>query len=862
MSTLAKELGLAARGLRHNPGFAFTAIITLALGIGATTAIFSVVNAVLLKPLPYAEPERLAIVWDDLRNRNVQNFPFSGGDFADLRRQANLFEGFAAVQTGRLTISDEVTRPEMVKSAAVTTNLFSLLGVRIATGRNFIESDGTPAPPPVAPNQNAAQPGNQSAQAQGPAAAPPPAPVMVMLSHGFWQRRYGGEHAIVGKTIRFGGGGNQVAEIVGVLEPDVELLFPAKANVERVPDIWLAMRANFDSASRIDHGLRVIGRLKPTATFAAAQSQVDQLATDLRQRFPIKNTAGLYMRVEPMKLDVVRTVQRPLVLLMGAVGFVLLISCANIANLLLVRASARERELAVRSALGGSRWALVRQMLVECLVLASIGAGVGLLLAQAGLDLLAAVAPSNLPRLDGVRIDFTVLAFCIALSMLSALIFGLVPALRASRPNISDVLRGGRAASQFGGKALRNGVVVAEVALSFILLVGSGLMVRSFVAVARTDLGFDASKVLTFQLQNTRPRSRVEADAFVQQLRGRLGTIPGVTAVSAANTLPLDGTDPNGRWVVAEQAGDETAFRQAQFFNVHPSYFTTMGTQIIAGRALAMEDILIPPQFPPGTPPAQIQAAFAAFQQSLRPVVVDEMLVQKVFPGNPQNAIGKRIMARVGAATMSPFEIVGVAKHQRHTSIVGDEREMIFYAANPMNAKWVVRTSGNFDNLVGQVRQAIAEVDPLVPLAEVRPMAEYVERGMAPTRFALVMLAIFAGIAALLASVGLYGVLASAVRQRTAEIGVRMAFGAPSRSIFGLVIGQGLKLSAVGIVIGLVGALLMTGALRTMLVGVTATDPVTFASIATLFIGVATLASWIPARRAAGLDPNVALREE
>jgi putative ABC transport system permease protein len=650
---------------------------------------------------------------------------------------------------------------------------------------------------------------------------------------------------------------------VGVLEPGVELLFPPKANIERAPDIWVAILTNFDSASRIDHGLRVIGRLKDGATIGAAQAQVDRLAADLRQRFPIKNTAGLYMRVEPMKLDVVRTVQRPLVLLLGAVGFVLLIACANVANLLLVRAAARERELAVRSALGGSRWALVRQMLAESLVLAAAGAAIGLLLAQSGIDLLAAIAPSNLPRIEGVTIDYVVLAFCVLVAVASAALFGLIPALRASRPNVADILRGGRAASQSGGSALRNGVVIAEVALSFVLLVGSGLMVRSFAAVARADAGFDAKGVLTFQMQNTRLRGRDARVAFVKQVREKLAAIPGVTGVTSASQLPLDGNDSNGRWVTETNAGDEKSFRQAEFFFVQPGYFETMKTRIIAGRALVDADfpnLPAPPPPPPNATPQQLAAAQAALNALVVPVVVDEQLARIAFPNEP--AVGRRILARLGGPVMTAFEIVGVSRHERHTSIVGDEREEVFFPDMPANGRWAVRGAGNAGALLPQVRAAIAEVDPAVPIAEVKPMTDYVDRAMAPTRFALVMLGIFAAIAALLASVGLYGVLASAVRQRTAEIGVRMAFGAPSASIFKLVIGQGLRLSALGVVIGLVGALGMTGVLQTMLVGVTATDPLTFVSIAALFVAVATLACWIPARRAAGLDPNVALRDE
>jgi putative ABC transport system permease protein len=568
----------------------------------------------------------------------------------------------------------------------------------------------------------------------------------------------------------------------------------------------------------------------------------------------------MHFRAEPMHLDVTRTVRRPLLLLMGAVGFVLVIACANIANLLLVRASSRERELVVRAALGGSRWTLVRQMLTESLVLALVGAGAGLLLAQFSIEILTALAPATLPRVDAVRVDLAVLGFSVALAVLSAIAFGMVPALRASRPNVADALRAGRAASAVRGGLLRNAVVVAEVALSFVLLVGSGLMLRTFFSVARTDVGYDTRGVLTFQLSNTRLQGLDAFNAYVRQVHERLSGIPGVSAVASANNLPLDGSNPNGRWVPEAQAHDEQAFRQGQYFFVHPDYFTAMGTPLVAGRLLTEADFAAQPQIPPGTPQPQAEAIMTQFLQTPRPAVVDEQLAAIAFPG--ESPLGRRIMGRLGSLpVMTPFEIVGVVRHQRHTSLTGEEREMIFLPQLTL-ARWIVRTDGDPASYVPQVRAAIAAIDPLVPVAEIRPMQEYVDRALAPTRFVLVLLATFAGIAAVLASVGLYGVLASAVRQRTAEIGVRMAFGAPATSIFRMVIGQGLRLSSIGIMIGLAGALALTGALRTMLVGVSATDPVTYASITLLFLGVAAFACWVPARRAAGLDPNVALREE
>jgi predicted permease len=463
--------------------------------------------------------------------------------------------------------------------------------------------------------------------------------------------------------------------------------------------------------------------------------------------------------------------------------------------------------------------------------------------------------------MDGVQIDGWVLGFSVAVSVAAAVIFGLVPAIRASQPNVANLLRGGRAASQAGGKLLRNGVVVAEVALSFVLLVGTGLMLRSFVAVMRTDPGYKTEGVLTFNLQNTRPRNRGEMLDFVNRLRTRLLAIPGVTNVGSATRVPLDLTNNNGRWVNEDRNGDETQYRQAEFFFVHTGFFESLDTRLIAGRLPTDADFPQPqPDLGPNPTPQQIAAAQALARTAVRPVVVDEQLARRAFPG--QSAVGKRIMSRTGGPDNTPFEIIGVVQHQRHTTLVTDEREALYFPMPIMNGKWVVRSSRGLTGLLPQVHAAIADIDPAVPIAEVYPMDFYLGRAMAATRFATVMLAIFAAIAAVLACVGLYGVLASAVRQRTAEIGVRMAFGAPSNSIFRLVIGHGLRLSAAGVVLGAGGALLVTEVIRSMLVGVKPTDPVTFILIAGLFVSVAALASWIPARRAAALDPNVALRDE
>ena len=549
MDTFLQDVRYAARTLRKSPGFTAIAVLCLALGIGANAAIFSVVNAVLLRPLPYAEADRLVLVWGELRARELKDFPFSPGDYRDLKEQATAFQDMAAITPGRQALHGDGGAPEQVRVTGVTPNLFSLLGARVAVGRDFVEEDAMP-------QQGQFQPQGAPAAAGPP---PPPLPAIVVLNHGFWQRRYGGDPDVVGRTIDLGNGR---AQVVGVLAPGFELLFPPGTSVDAVPDMFTAMRIDYDNASRINVFLRVIGKLRPGATVAQAQEQADRIAADLRERFPIKKTADSHFNVLPMHDDLVADVRPAIVALMGAVGFVLLIACANVANLLLVRAAARERELAVRSALGSSPWRLVRQMLAESLVLAGGGALLGLALAWGGIRLLAALAPANLPRLDLVRLDPVVLGFTIVASLLAAVLFGLVPALRAARPDLGEVLRaaGRTPGLQAGGKLLRNGVVMAEVALSFVLLVGGGLMVRSFVALQNADPGYDPRGVLTFVVNPLAPEPEARA-ALQRQLRERLLGLPGVTAATAATPFPLGGEPGNARWGTEEAAADPAKFQ-------------------------------------------------------------------------------------------------------------------------------------------------------------------------------------------------------------------------------------------------------------------------------------------------------------
>jgi predicted permease len=831
MESFVRDITFAFRSLKRQPAFAITAVLTIALGIGATSAIFSVVNAVLLRPLPYNDASRLGTIWSDLRARNVKDFPLPPGDFFDLRNDTTMFDGFAAITSFRPAIGgDGQGDSEQVNGGAVTTNFFTLLGHRIHAGRNFVEEDGIPQP-------NAPQ--GEALPAPG-AQPPPPLPNIAILSYEFWQRRYGGNESIIGKSIEFGNGR---ADIVGVLAPRFEILFPPGTQVDPRPDILIASRANYETGSRNNVSLRVIGKLKPGVSFEQAQAELDRLSGDLRSRFPIKATSNMNLRIEPMHDDLVADVRPQLVALMGAVVFVLLIACANVANLLLVRASARERELAVRAAIGGNRWRIVRQLVAESLVLAAIGGAAGLLLAQFGIDALIQLSPEGLPRATAVMLDGTVLFFTGIASFTAALIFGLVPAWKASRPDVIDVLRSSRGAVGGGASRwLRDGAVIAEVALAFVLLVGSGLMIRTFVALQNANPGFDPDNVLTFLIQNNNAQGLEGRQAFQRTTLERLKALPGVVDATSAGPIPLDGTNSLARYGPVEAATDPSKFQQAIAFFVQPGFFEFAKTPIVAGRAFTEAD---------NRPEAKV-------------IIIDELIAAQLFPTG--NAIGQRMLARVTTPEPDTFEVIGVVKHQRHTTLMNDGEEGMYftdgYSQFGTAFRWAVRTSGDPEAITGAVRAALAQQNARLLMSEARTWRSYFDEQIAPTRFALILIGVFAAVAAVLAMIGLYGVLATTVRQRTTEIGVRMAFGATQGRVLQLIIGQGLRLSLAGIVLGILAAIALTQVMASLLVGVSATDPLTFATMAVMFAVVATFAAWIPARRAAALNPNVALRDE
>ncbi len=827
---LYRDFLYAARTLRKTPVFAATAVLTIALGIGASTAIFSVANAVLLRPLPYKNPDRLVFVISDMTRRNVKDFPLSNADFMDVRNgTTRAFEEIGAVNTGRVTVPRDDGTPELIRVGAATPNFFRMMGARVVLGRDFSEADGQPQPP-------------QPPAAAGAPQGPPPLPQMAILSYEYWQRRFGGDRAILGKGLpgpRQGG-----TQIVGVLAPGFELLFPPDASMERLPDVWFAVRLAYDNANRNNVSWRGIGRLKDGVSVQQAQSVADVVSAEMRRNFLIENTAGFRIRLEPMHRHVVEAVRPALFALLGAVIFLLLIACANVANLLLVRASLRERELAVRTALGGSSWRLVRQALAEALLLAAMGALAGLALAAAGVGELRAIAPANLPRLDAIHIDTAVLGFTALAALASAVLFGLVPALRASRPDVAQVLRSsGRTSGLGSGGVLRNVVVVAEVALAFVLLIGSGLMFRSFRELQRIDPGYNPHGLLTFQLLGgcggQQPQQRA---AFQREILTRLRAAPGAESVTASFPFPLSGGFSPIRWGLEPALSDPTKFQAVDWQIVLPGYFETMHTPLIAGRTFTDAD---------NAPDRNV-------------AVIDPILAARAFPNT--TAVGKRLLIRLRTPEPEWGEVIGVVAHQRQSSLAEPGREQIYFTdgflSHGVVSRWAIRTAGDPARYAGEVRAAVAKLGGNLVVTELEPMDVLVNHAQAGTRFSLLLIGVFAVIAALLAAVGLYGVLSTVVRQRTSEIGVRMALGAEPLSIFGLVVGEGLRLSAAGIGVGFLAAFAFTRVMTSMLVGVKATDPATFAAMAVLFFAIAAVASWVPARRAAGLDPTVALREE
>jgi predicted permease len=823
-----RDLRYTFRQLGKNPLFAATVISTIALGIGATIGVFSIVHSVLLRPLPYKNSDRLVVAYGDMRKRNATDLRFSSPDFLDLRNGAkSMFEGFAGVETDRMLLERADGSVEQIRTANITPNFFGLMGGRVILGRDLRETDGLMQ----------TQTTDTAARAAGGGTVSPPA----ILSYEYWQRRYGGSPAIIGQHLS--SGADRGPEIVGVLAPKFELLFPPSANVERLPDVWIAAHLNYEAAQRKTMIYRVVGRLKDGASLANAQSEVDGIAAELRSTFPIWQTSDWHIELQPMHQYLVAGLKPSILALMAAAAFLLLIGCANVANLLLVRMSLRERELALRTALGGGRWDLIRQVLVEACLFAATGTLLGLGLAWAGLWELSRVAPLSQPLLRTVRIDPAVLVFTPLFGLCAALIFGVIPALYVSRPALMTVLRtGGRNSLLAGGKILRSSMVVTEIALSFALLVGAGLMLRSFVRLENIDPGFDAHGILTFQVLWPDQPNPQKQDALIHEVQDSLRAIPGVMAVTAATPFPLADQFSPIRWGTEQAMSDATKFQAADFQIVLPGYFETLRTPLLAGRTFREAD--------------------NSEGRSL--VIIDQLLASKAFPR--QSAIGKRILIRLRTPEPEWAEVIGVVAHQRDTSLADLGREELYvtdgFMGHGFATRWGLRVTGDPAHYDRMVREHLAKLGTRMVLTEVRPMDALLEESQATTRLSLALIAAFACIAVLLAALGIYGVLSTAVRQRTAEIGVRMALGATRGQVFGLVVRLGLALGISGILAGCLIALLLARWIRSILVETKPTDPLTYMGITAAFLLVVGLASWLPARRAASVDPMQALRSE
>jgi predicted permease len=812
MGTLWQDLRYGLRSLLKRPGFTAVAVVTLAVGVGANTALFSVVNAVLLRPLAYRDADRLVVAL------HGGNDPVSPADFAEWRGQKKVFEQMSAAEfwTPSLTGRD---RPEQLWAVRASDNLFAMLGVEPALGRAFQPGDDQPGAAPV-----------------------------VVLSRRLWLRRFGGDPAVVGQTLTLDG---RAHTVVGVMPEGFEFPLFWATKAEMWAPLPLAERAGSRGRS-----LRVFARLKPGVTHAQAQGEMETIARRLALEHPETN-AKLDAVVTPLHQKVVGDVKPTLLVLLGAVGFVLLIVCANVANLLLARASARHREMALRLALGATRGRLVRQLLTENLLLAALGAGGGLLLAVWLVGLFVSGVPEDaLPRQQAIGVDSAALAFTALLSLLTAAFFGLAPALSASRTDLNEALKeGGRQSAGGGarGQKLRRLLIVAEVALAMILLAGAGLMLRSFLSLRSLDPGFDQTNLLTMTVSvaGTRHAPAPMRAAFFREAVERVRRLPGVEEASAINHLPLAG-DAWGFSFNIEGSPEPAPGEQpkATYRVASPDYFRTMRIPLVEGRAFDERDD----------------------EQSPGVVVVNESMARRYWPG--VESVGRRIRLASSPADAPWLTVVGVVrdvKQQSWEEEAGPEMYLPYaqspsYLRNPAPhysyLSLVVRTTADPVQSAAAVREAVWAIEPNAPVSGVATMDEVVSRQTWRPRLSTLLLLGFALAALILAAVGIYGVLSYSVAQRTHEIGVRMALGAQARDIRRMVVRQGMALAGLGIAAGLAGAFALTRLMSKLLYGVSAADPPTLAAVAILLGAVAFLACYLPARRATRVDPMEALRYE
>jgi putative ABC transport system permease protein len=812
METLLKDIRYAFRQLLKHPAFSLIAILALALGIGANTAIFSVVNAVLLQPLPYRAPGELVSIWGTNPLNDIPKEAASYPDFVDWRQQAQSFQSIAGFANTSSILTGDGTEPERLPGGVTLGDFFTVLGVEPALGRKFLPEE------------------NEQGKNR-----------VVILSHALWQERFGGDPKIVGRQITIGGNPHT---IVGVLPAGFQDPNPA---ARKPVQVWLPLVVTDGMRnSRRGDFLRVIARLKPGVAIEQARAEMKGIASRLEKQYPDTNTAWGVI-VEKLHETLTGDIRPALLLLLGAVAFLLLIACANVANLLLARASSRQREIAIRAALGASRGRVVRQLLTENIFL-SLGGGVlGLLFAVWGIHALLALSPGNIPRLETIGINQQVLWFTLGLSLFTGLVFGLMPALTASNPNLNDTLKeGGRSAAEgTGGRRLRNAMAVAEIALSLVLLVGAGLLIRSFIHLQEVKPGFNPSHLLSIELSlpSAKYGKDEQAVQFFDQLLASVSQQPGVESVAISTDLPLGGGADFLAFSVEGRAlapTDRTPDAESRV--IDSEYFHTLQIPLRSGRLLTDRDTT-------GAPDV---------------VVINETLARKYFAG--QDPLGKRVtFGDPQAKDAQWFTIVGVVGDVHGTRLNEEPYAQIYssYRQTPRRSfSLIVRTAAEPTTMLKTIREQIWALDRQQPLYNVRTVDQVLAESIARPRFNMLLITILAGVALVLAAVGIYGVISYSVSQRIHEIGVRMALGATAGDVQRLVVRQGMLLAGVGLGIGLLAAFGLTRVMGSLLFGVSVTDPVTYLGLALLLGLIALLACYIPARRATKVNPVVALRAE
>ncbi|HEY0004368.1 MAG TPA: ABC transporter permease [Pyrinomonadaceae bacterium] len=807
LGDLWQDLRYGLRMLVKSPGFTIVAVIALALGIGANSAIFSVVNTVLLRPLPYKDPDRLVMVWEDNTRHGYPRDTPAAANYIDWREQNQVFEGMAAVADLSINLTG-VGEPERIEGCRVSASLFPLLGVEPQLGRAFLPEEDAPG-------------GNR----------------VVIMSHGLWQRRFGSDMKIIGQPLNLNG---ESYRVVGVMPPQFQ--FP-----RREIELWVPIAfTSQEAASRGKHYLEVIARTKTGITLQQAQAEMNTIAARLQQQYPEQNT-DLGAVVTPLHEYFAGDIKPALLILLGAVGFVLLIACANVANLLLARAAVRQKEISIRIALGASRWRLIRQFLTESILLAALGGVVGLLLSLWGVSLLKSFIPENISQARAITIDAKVLVFTLLVSLLTGLVFGLAPATQASNFNLNETLKEGGRDSAAGsrGNRIRALLVIAEVAVSLILLIGAGLLINSFLRLRSVDPGFRADKLLTMQvaLPEQKYPDHARRTVFYTELLRRVEALPGVKSAAVTTNLPLY-RQGNSIGIFIEGRPDPPPAQVPIVVTrvISPRYFSTMGIQLLQGRSISEQDRVDSPAV----------------------AVISETMARKYWPG--EDPIGKRISPGKAETPEDWITIIGVVKDVRQFELSATPKPQMYLsytqAAFFEPRDLVISTDAEPLSLAATVRRAVWEIDKDQPVSDIRTMEEILSESVARQRFSMLLLGIFAALALALAAVGIYGVMSYSVAQRTREIGIRMALGAQRSDVLKLAVGAGLKLVLIGVAIGLLASFVLTRVMSSLLFGVSATDPATFVIISLVLISVALLASYIPARRATKVDPMIALRYE